>query len=330
LAEWIFEQGIGEARAALVENGVILEALIEREGDFVRAGSVVQARLIRSLPGRRAGIARMDDGQELLLETIPPRTSEGSTFRVQILREAIGEEGREKRAIARSVDGRTPMAQGPDLLARIKASGQPGRVLMPTEDDALEAHGWSELLEEAMSGEVGSEESALRIFPTPAMTLIDIDGTLPPARLGPGGTKLAAKAIRRMGITGSIGIDLPTMNNKDERMTAAAQIDKYLPQPFERTAVNGFGFIQIIRRRERPNLIETLREDRALSYALALLRRGQRHDRGVGAVTLVGARAVIDKITRKPEWRAALARERGGEVRLQADESLSISSFHAA
>ena len=201
---------------------------------------------------------------------------------------------------------------------------------MPTEDDVLEAHGWSELLEEAMSGEVGSEESALRIFPTPAMTLIDIDGTLPPARLGPGGTKLAAKAIRRMGITGSIGIDLPTMNNKDERMTAAAQIDKYLPQPFERTAVNGFGFIQIIRRRERPNLIETLREDRALSYALALLRRGQRHDRGVGAVTLVGARAVIDKIARKPEWRAALARERGGEVSLQADESLSISSFHAA
>ena len=88
MAEWIFEQGIGEARAALVENGVMLEALIEREGDFVRAGSVVQARLIRSLPGRRAGIARMDDGQELLLETIPPRTSEGSTFRVQILREA--------------------------------------------------------------------------------------------------------------------------------------------------------------------------------------------------------------------------------------------------
>ena len=95
-------------------------------------------------------------------------------------------------------------------------------------------------------------------------------GSLPPAQLGPKGAKLSAQAIRRMGLAGSIGIDLPTMNNKDERMIAAAQIDKYLPLPFERTAVNGFGFVQIIRRRERANLMELLREDPVLTAALAL------------------------------------------------------------
>ena len=86
-------------------------------------------------------------------------------------------------------------------------------------------------MEEAISGDVGTEAAALRLNVPPAMLLIDVDGSLPPAPLGPKGAKVAAQTIRRMGLSGSIGIDLPTMNNKDERMIAAAQIDKYLPAP---------------------------------------------------------------------------------------------------
>ena len=330
MAEWIYEAGIGENRAILVESGAILEAQIEREGLGARVGAVLNARLLRTVPGRRNGFARLESGEEAMLDHIPPRTSEGSTFKLMILREAISEPGREKRAIARPADPRTPLHAGPGLLERLREGDTPVFVADQHGEDALETHGWSELLEEAMFGEVGGEEAALRIFVTPAMTLIDVDGTLPPARLGPGGAKLAAKAIRRMGITGSIGIDLPTMNNKDERMTAANQIDKFLPQPFERTAVNGFGFIQIIRKRERQSLIELLNEDRALTHALALLRLGQRHGNGVGPVTLTGATEVIGKLDQRPAWRDALARQRGGEVVLQGDPALAISSFHAA
>src|SRR3546814_15653969 len=105
-------------------------------------------------------------------------------------------------------------------------------------------------MEEATSGEIGTEAASLRIFLTPAMTLIDVDGSLPPAQLGSKGAALAAKAIRRMGITGSIGIDLPTMNNKDERQIGANLFDKHLTQPFERTAVNGFCYLQEIGRAE--------------------------------------------------------------------------------
>ncbi len=184
-------------------------------------------------------------------------------------------------------------------------------------------------MEEAMSGDIGTEEAALRIFPTPAMILIDVDGSLPPAKLGPKGAKLAAQAIRRMGLTGSIGVDLPTMNNKDERAVASAQIDKYLPLPFERTAVNGFGFVQVIRRRERMNLMELLRADPIETAALALLRRAEREGNG-GPVTITAAPPIIDRLYKAADWLEQLARRRGGVVSLKADPALAISAGHVA
>ncbi|MET0248457.1 MAG: ribonuclease [Sphingobium sp.] len=329
MAEWLYEEGIGEARAGRIEHGRLVEALIEREDGGIRAGAVAQGRLIRTLVPKKRGIVRLDLGEEVLLEPIPPRLAEGGLLLVDILREAIPEEGRPKLAKARSAVPGMKAHPGPSLLQRLRTSGVPVVPCPSHEEDRLEAHGWSELLEEAQSGEVGSEAAALRIFPTPAMVLIDVDGSLPPAQLGPKGAKLAAQAIRRMGLAGSIGIDLPTMNNKDERMIAAAQIDKILPQPFERTAVNGFGFVQIVRRRERANLMEILRADPVATATMALLRRAERHGDG-GAATITATSAIIDLLRRRAEWIERLARRRGGAVTLQTDPTLSISGGHVA
>ena len=104
------------------------------------------------------------------------------------------------------------------------------------------------------------------------MTLIDVDGFLPAGELALRGAAEAARAIRRLDIGGSIGIDLPTVGSKAARQEAAAAIDAALPQPFERTAVNGFGFVQIVRPRGRASLVE-LAQDRAPFEARALLRR---------------------------------------------------------
>lgn len=327
MAEWLYEEGIGEARAALIENGRLVEALIERESDAARAGAVVQGRLINTVIPRKRGIVRLVSGEEALLEPLPPRLAEGANVLVEILREAISEEGRPKRAKARVAPPGVKPHPGASLLQRIRATGVPVVPCPAHEEDRLEAHGWSELLEEAMSGEIGTEAAALRLFLTPAMLLIDVDGSLPPAQLGPKGAKLAAQTVRRMGLTGSIGIDLPTMNNKDERMIAAAQIDKYLPLPFERTAVNGFGFLQIIRRRERANLMELMREDPVLAATLALLRRAERHGNG-GPVTMTAAPAVVGLLRKRSDWIDLLARRRGGDIGLQADPALSLSGSH--
>lgn len=328
MAEWLYEEGIGEARAALIEHGKLVEALIEREDGGVRAGALAHGRLVRTIIPRRRGIVRLDGGEEILVEPIPPKVAEGGLVHVEIVREAIAEEGRPKLAIGR-IALPSKAHPAPSLLQRLYATGVPVTPCPAHEEDRLEAHGWSELLEEAQSGEVGTEAAALRIFLTPAMVLIDIDGSLPPAQLGPKGAKLAAQAIRRMGLAGSIGIDLPTMNNKDERVIAAAQIDKYLPLPFERTAVNGFGFVQIIRRRERASLMEVLRADPIATAALALLRRAERHEQ-VGPATITAAPAIVDRLRREGDWIARLERRRGGAVALRSDPALAISGGHVA
>jgi len=327
---WLYEEGIGEARAALVQGGRIVEAQIERAGPQVRAGGVHGGRLVRTLIARKRGIVRLDAGEHVLIEPIPPKVAEGAPVKVEIFREAIGEPGlegeREKHAKGRIALPGVAVGPGPTLYQRISETGLPVVPCPAHEEDRLEAAGWSELLTEAMTGEVGAEDAALRIFPTPAMTLIDVDGAAPPAQLGPKGAKLAAQAIRRMGIAGSIGIDLPTMNNKDERAIAAAQVDKYLVQPFERTAVNGYGFIQIVRRRERASLIELVRSDPVRTASMAALRTAERA--GAGAITLTVAPAVARDILAHPDWLKLLERRRGGPATIAGDETLAVGSHH--
>ena len=334
--QWLYEEGIGEARAVLVRRGQIGEAQIERDDKRARTGGVYAGRLARTLILRKRGLARLDSGEMVLIEPIPPKVSEGATIRVEILREAIGEPGlddtREKLAKGRIALQSLGIGPGPSLYQRLKGSGLPVVPCPAHEEDKFEAAGWSELLAEAMSGEVGSEDAALRIFPTPAMTLIDVDGSLPPAQLGPKGAKLAAQAIARLGIAGSIGIDLPTMNNKDERLIAAAQIDKFLEQPFERTAVNGFGFVQIIRKRERPSLIELLRADPVRAASMAALRTAERHESAKGsggAVTLTVSAPVARDIRDHPDWMKLLEKRRGGALNLVTDEALAVGAHHA-
>src|SRR5215213_11407402 len=142
------------------------------------------------------------------------------------------------------------------------------------------------------------------------MTLIDVDGHLPPAKLAMAGAKAAARTILRHGIAGSIGIDLPTISGKTERQAVGSAVDSALPQPFERTAVNGFGFLQIVRPRSHASLFE-LAADRASFEARALLRRAARE---IGSIRLAAHPAVIAELNRHVDWRDQLSRITGGLI----------------
>jgi hypothetical protein len=319
LPEWWIERGIGETRAALVEDGKILEARIELDG-ATPAGTILEARLASIGTNGRNAVARDKNDVEYLLPRGAPGASEGATIRIEVAREATPGTEPWKRPLARFTE-----EPARALLALAERLG--GRaVSLPAARDELGEVGWDDVIDEARTGVVRFGGGELRLSPTPAMNLIDVDGALPPEELAVLGAAEAAKAIRRLDIGGSIGIDLPTGAGKAARQAAAETIDGHLPQPFERTAVNGFGFVQIVRPRTRPSLLE-LTQDRAGFEARALLRRMAFEP--PGAKTIVAHPAVIAVIEARAEWLDALAGQVGGAIGLRTDAALPISGGHA-
>jgi len=315
VAEWLYEDGIGEARAALVgDDGIILAARIEPAGRL-RLGSVLDARVLEKTP-QGARLALAGGGGEALLENGVPGLTQSLALRVTVVREAIPEAGRSKLArVIVSAEGAAP-ATGPALLERLQESGIQVRRCHAHEPDHFEAAGWSEVLDEAMTGEIAFGRGALRLSPTPAMTLFDVDGSAPLDALAVAAATAVARAIVRHDIGGSIGIDFPTLTGKDARQAVAAAVDASLPQPFERTALNGFGFMQIVRRRARASLPELLRADPVATAARAALRHIERTPPGGARIHRLPA-AVRAFILARPDWMAELERRTGGSIVLE-------------
>ena len=309
MPEWLIERGIGETRAALVENGEIVEARIHLEG-VPRAGTGRQVVLRTVGPPAMAS----DGTHEFVLPKGAEGATEGETITIEITREAIPGGEPWKRPLARLADSiNIPLAESEV-------------VPFPAPADILGAAGWWDLLEEARNGIVSFAGGELRVSVTPAMTLIDVDGSLSPNELALAGVRASARAIRRHGIGGSIGIDLPTIEGKVQRQQLGEAFDAELTLPFERTAVNGFGFLQVVRPRRHASLFE-LASDRAAFEARALLRRAAFEPSG--AKTLVAHPAVIAVLERHSDWIDALARQVGGAVGLRADASLPMSGGDA-
>ncbi|TKD52876.1 ribonuclease [Sphingomonas baiyangensis] len=310
MAEWLYEAGIGEARAALVSRGRIWKARIEVDDGGPRVDAVLRARLV-DRSGERTGKVALDGGGEALVEPLPRALTQGAYLNVRIVREGIIERGRLR--LPKAVPSDDPVRAGRDLAARIAASGLPVRMLRAHEPDALEEAGWSEVIEEATSGDIAFAGGFLRMAVTPAMTLFDVDGPPPHGPLAVAAAHAVAQAIERHGIGGSIGVDFPTLASKTERNAVADAIDAALPQPFERTALNGFGFLQIVRRRARASLPEAILGDPVGHAARALLRRIEREPPG-GATDYRVPPAIARRLTERPDWTDALARRTGRAI----------------
>ncbi len=303
---WLYEAGIGESRAALVDGDEIVEAAIELDAEVLKVGLVARARLVELLPGRRGRITL--DGDEALINHLPPGITQGASLTVEIIREALPEAGRAK--LAKALPSDLPPCLAPTLHERLMATGLPVHSPRAHEPDALEAAGWSELLDEAVSGEIVFPLGALRLSPTPAMTLFDVDGAPPLDTLAIAAAHAVARAIRRHGIGGSIGIDFPTIAGKAQRNAVAGAIDESLPQPFERTAMNGFGFLQIVRPRPRASIPEILRADPVGAATRAALRTLERTPPTASRRHTLPA-AVHTRLMTHPDWFAELTRRTG-------------------
>lgn len=324
MPEWLVEKGIGESRAVLVEDGRILAARIELD-DTIPAGTVIKARLAGLGSSGGNGVARTSGGAEYLLQHVPRELTEGQELSIEVTRTRIPGPEPWKRPLAKAT--RHDPTRGPSLAGQLRKTGEQVRELtLPAAADELGEAGWNDLLDEARTCHAEFDGGALNLFATPAMTLIDVDGHLPPDELALRGAAAAAAAIRRLDIGGSIGIDLPTSASKSARRAAADAIDSTLPQPFERTAVNGFGFVQIVRPRRRPSLVE-LALDLASFEARALIRRATFEQ--PGAKVVVAHPAVIAVLEQQDAWTSALAAQIGGTIRLRSDPGLPMSAGYA-
>lgn len=323
MIEWLYEDGIGEERAIIVENGKILATRIERH-EGIKPGMVAEARLIARLVAKSRGIVCFADGAEALLSPMPKGLNESAGLTVEVMRAAIDEKSRFKLPVVKAAPGK-PARDAPTLLAQIGASGHLVSHCHSHAEDRFEACGWGELLEEARTGAVTFNGGALLVSLTPAMTLIDVDGDLSPDSLALAAATAAARAIGRLDLQGNIGIDFPTLEAKADRQAAADAFDAAMSGPFERTAINGFGFMQILTRRTRQSIPEMMQYRPSLAAALALLRHAER-DRGTGPMRSVVHPAVQAQIEAHPDWTALLARRTGRAVSLRPNPQLAIGA----
>lgn len=320
---WYVEQGIAEERGVRLERGRIAAARLHCPGALT-AGQVEDAVLVSRARGRQRGTLRFASGEEALVDRLPASASEGAAIRAHVTRAGTRERDRIKLAQATPSD--EDLRPAPTLAEQLTLAGETVETVRRFPEDGHE-DGWEDLWLEAWSGTVAFDGGELAFFDTSAMVLIDVDGPDDPRRLALAAVPALADAIGRFDLAGSLGVDFPTLAAKADRKAVDAALDLALAHwNHERTAMNGFGFVQLVARSERPSLLRRLHRDRTGAAARLLLRRAELVEQP-GRLLLTANPAVLARL--RPEWQAELARRSGREVSLHGDPGLELETGFA-
>jgi Ribonuclease G/E len=162
------------------------------------------------------------------------------------------------------------------------------------------------------------------------MTVIDIDGVGTARDLALAAIPAITRALAWFDLGGNIGIDFPTLQIKQDRHTVDSALAAALADwPHERTAMNGFGFVQILARLSGPSLLHRFAVSRLGMAARMALRRAElAADTGMGRVLELRVHPAL-KAKLKDAWLAKLARRTGREVRIVAEPALAIEAANA-
>lgn len=308
MAEWQIEEGIGETRALLLEGERVLAAKLMWPGELA-AGTRTSGKLTAKLKGTRRGVALLDDGIEALVDHLPAAATEGQRLDLVITRAALAERGRLKRAQAR--------VGGAEVLPSSFPAGRKVR--------SFPAGLWEQVWHAVCAASLDFPGGEILVSVTPAMTVIDIDGTGAPRDLALAAVPAIARALDWFDLGGNIGIDFPTLAAKAERRAVDEALGAALDHwPHERTAMNGFGFVQLVARLEGPSLLHrfaTSRTGICARYALRIAERTEGH----GAVIALRVHPAL-KAKLKPEWLAELQRRTGRAVRVETDPGLALEA----
>jgi len=308
-----------------IDNGVVVQLAIEGDMPSLRCGAVVAARIIEKWVAKDNALARTEEGAEIYLPTLTDDVTEGASVLIEITREAFRErKGQSKRAMGRIADAME--RDGPDLHRRIAQGDVPIIECNAHGEDYFTAFGWHEATEQAATGIVPFTGGELLIAPTAAMTVIDVDGTDDALSLSKNAAREVALALTRFQITGNVVIDFPSLPSKRDRTEITEIFDAHMTMDCERTAINGFGLMQVISRRSRQSFLDYIQRSAVSHIALQILRSAERSP-GSGSMTITAHPAIIGKFNKNAQLIETLAMRTGRSILLEKNDGKAIAAF---
>jgi ribonuclease G len=299
---------IGETLHAHVEGGALVELHLRRDHDPLPFGHVTDA-IVREQVGARL---RVDcNGVEAWLIGSPHHPL-GTRRAVRVVRAPTPEPGQIKRAHVVEHSGLAEAAAAPTF-----ASDFP---------DSFEIEDWCD---RAISGHVPFTGGSLSLERTRAGLVIDVDGRGPALDINLSAARKIAQALRLFQVGGMVMVDFITAENRRDRLELDAALDAALkkdPRAFERTAINGFGMVQIVRAKRGASLIDQLcgvrRHAPSLETQTLMLLDEAARSVGAGLRTLVARREILATLEKWPSLLEELRAKLGANVKMAADDTI--------
>ena len=306
----------GERRAALVENGNIVEIHIQRDALWA-LGETGTGRIDRKTPSGAYVVT--DEGQELLLRS-KIGNPEGARVTFEVTREAIAEPGRIKPAEIALRDSGCAQPSQKDALwdVRLTAFAQP--VISASIADGFDI---------ALSGQSQLGSVIISFQRTKAGLVFDVDGMGSAFDINQVAAAEIARLLRLYQVGAMVMIDFVSMEAKAQRTQIAEIFDAASrpdARPFERTAINGYGLMQVVRARPRPSVLDHLFGTRIAALSDETqgywLLRAVAQSSGFGArtVTALPDVAKLLKSQKWAGWRTQAMRAAGADMLVVADE----------
>ncbi|HEV7233381.1 MAG TPA: ribonuclease E/G [Sphingorhabdus sp.] len=308
----------GERRAALFEHGEIVEIYIQRDLHRV-LGQCGSGLVDRKVPS--GTYLACDDGGELLVRGKTARP-DGSRICFEVTREAICEPGRCKPAEARLLDDMIDAPSKDDLWERLLG----GLGYEQRNSNIASA------LDIAMAGASTVGDVTVSFQRTKVGLVFDVDGVGDPLAVNLAAAREIARLLRLYQVGGMAMVDFVAVASKDARQKIADAFDEAAaadPRDFERSAVNGFGLMQVVRARPRPSVLDQLFGTRIASLsdetlALGLLREAASSS-GFGP-RVITAKTAIANLLASNDWgrfRETCERQTGASLAVVADDAVS-------
>ena len=306
----------GERRAALVENGNIVEIHIQRDALWA-LGETGTGRIDRKTPSGAYVVT--DSGHEFLLRS-KIGDPEGARVTFEVTREAIAEPGRIKPAEIALRDSGCAQPSQKDALwdVRLTAFAQP--VISASIADGFDI---------ALSGQSQLGSVIISFQRTKAGLVFDVDGMGSAFDINQVAAAEIARLLRLYQVGAMVMIDFVSMEAKTQRTQIAEIFDTASMsdgRPFERTAINGYGLMQVVRARPRPSVLDHLFGTRVAALSdetqAYWLLRAVAQSSGFGART-VTARPDVAALLESQKWagwRTQAMRAAGADMLVVADE----------